>query len=430
MLRFWCCFIVFASSLLSISTVPGDDDAPQPAPDVDAVVTLLDLVIDADEATARDCLGILTRSLQNGQLSPERVDAIRDQLSDRLTAILADADNPLRFDAALLTTSWKDPVGTRISRETFASTKSDTEDRLAALEALIAAGDAGVLTTVQRALSDPDHHSVKFRGQVLTALARLDQPDVAGLVLSRFDDFEPELKPRAVELLTQRPGWTKSLLAAVAAEKIDKGVLNLNQLRRISTFKDEKLQEQFHKLYGTIRDGRDPKREQLVNRMRDFLKGTPGDPHRGIAAFKKLCAQCHKIYGEGADVGPDITRNGRNDWNQLLSNVFDPSLVIGPGYQARQLLTVDGRVVTGLAVEENEQRVVLKVQGGKLETIPRDQIDLYQVSQVSMMPEQLETQFTPQELADLMAFLALDKHPDDPEARYLPGAPRFESQGD
>ncbi len=43
-----------------------------------------------------------------------------------------------------------------------------------------------------------------------------------------------------------------------------------------------------------------------------------------------------------------------------------------------------------------------------------------------MMPEQLETQLTPQEITDLMAFLALDKHPDDPEASYLPGAPRFE----
>ena len=163
-------------------------------------------------------------------------------------------------------------------------------------------------------------------------------------------------------------------------------------------------------------------RQQVINQQRDFLHGTPGDPQRGVAAFKKVCGQCHKIYGEGAEVGPDITRNGRNNWEQLLQNVFDPSAVIGPGYQARTLVTDDGRVLTGLPVEESDQRVVLKIQGGKLETIPSDQIDEYAVSDVSMMPEQLEKQLTPQELADLFAFLALDKPPSDPTGRLLPGA--------
>ena len=58
----------------------------------------------------------------------------------------------------------------------------------------------------------------------------------------------------------------------------------------------------------------------MVNDMDDFLHGTPGDAERGIAAFKKVCAQCHKLYGEGAEVGPDISRNGRNNWEQLLHN--------------------------------------------------------------------------------------------------------------
>ena len=103
--------------------------------------------------------------------------------------------------------------------------------------------------------------------------------------------------------------------------------------------------------------------------------------------------------------------------------MFDPSAVIGPGYQARVLVTEDGRVLTGLPVEESDQRVVLKIQGGKLETIPRDQIDEYVVSETSMMPEQLEKQLTPQEVADLFAFLALDKPPGDATGRLLPGAP-------
>ena len=64
---------------------------------------------------------------------------------------------------------------------------------------------------------------------------------------------------------------------------------------------------------------------------------------------------------------PDL--NGRSSFEQLLSNVLDPSLVIGSAYQARTVITTDGRVLTGLVVEDNPQHVILKMQGGKLETI-------------------------------------------------------------
>ena len=79
--------------------------------------------------------------------------------------------------------------------------------------------------------------------------------------------------------------------------------------------------------------------------------------------------------------------------------------------------------VTGLLVEESPQRVVLKQQGGKLETIPRADIDEVNVSKVSLMPEQLDKQLKPQEIADLFAFLSLDKPPSDPTAKKIPGAP-------
>jgi putative heme-binding domain-containing protein len=136
-----------------------------------------------------------------------------------------------------------------------------------------------------------------------------------------------------------------------------------------------------------------------------------------------VCGQCHKLHGTGQEVGPDITVNGRSNFEQLLSNVFDPSLVIGASYQARTVLTTDGRVITGLLAEDNDQRVVLKVQGGKLETIARGDIEEMKISELSLMPEQLEKQITPAELADLFSLLSLDKRPSDPEAKLIPGAP-------
>lgn len=388
----------------------------------DTVIPLLELVLDADEVTARECLGIVTRAAQNGELTAERVAALSEQLGPRLAPIVADVEHPLRLEAALLAVAWRDPDATRLIREALTRPAAPAATRLAALQSLIAARDPEVFGDAQAILSDAGH-PVEFRQQVLAACGRLDSPDVATFVLSKFDRFEPELQPRALELLTQRPEWSAPLLAAIADKSISKDVLNLNQLRRIASFGDPQLKEQFATIYGALREGRDPDRERLVKLMKNYLEAAPGDPHKGVAAFKKVCAQCHKLYGEGEDVGPDITRNGRNNWEQLISNVFDPSLVIGAGYQARQILTIDGRVLTGLPVEESAQRVVLKVQGGKIETIAREDIEEYRLSDVSLMPEQLEKQLTKQEIADLMSYLALDKPPTDPDARYLPGAP-------
>ena len=100
-------------------------------------------------------------------------------------------------------------------------------------------------------------------------------------------------------------------------------------------------------------------------------------------------------------------------------------LVLTIGYLVTEaetvwLITADGRVLTGLLVEDSPQRVVLKTQGGKLETVPRDDVEESRISKLSLMPEGVEDQLKPQELADLFAFLILDRPPEDPEAKPIP----------
>ena len=78
-----------------------------------------------------------------------------------------------------------------------------------------------------------------------------------------------------------------------------------------------------------------------------------------------------------------------------------------------------------LVVEDNDRRIVLKLQGGKTETVPREQVDEIKLSALSLMPEDLENQLKPQELADLFAYITLDRAPNDPAARPIPGAERL-----
>ncbi|MCA9172006.1 MAG: c-type cytochrome, partial [Planctomycetales bacterium] len=243
-------------------------------------------------------------------------------------------------------------------------------------------------------------------------------------ILSHYAKCPADIRPRLVELLTQRAEWATTLLNAIAREELPRDTLHINQVRRLQNSHNPAVTALVKKLWGQIREGRNPGVEQAIQQVRTWVREMPGDPVRGHAVFKKTCAQCHQIYGEGEQVGPDITRNGRSSYEQLLSNVFDPNLVIGADYQARTLTTQDGRSLSGLLVEDSPERVVLKLQGGKQEVVARADVDELIVSPLSLMPEGWEKQLPPQEVVDLISFLVLDRPPTEKDAQRLPGAER------
>jgi putative membrane-bound dehydrogenase-like protein len=375
----------------------------------------------ADVAATKQFLAGLAARLQTGEISREKVADIKRNLSQTLMKIM----NPNKaeyHDAALLAATLNIPSGVEAAQKFLLAKELSAAIRVRALDALIAAQDTTILKTVGDLLTE-NKSDRKFRGQLIAALGRLDDLKVADTVLAAFPKLESDVQPAAIDLLSQRADWGKKLLKAIADKKVSAAALSVNQVRKLIATRDRELIDLVKKQWGTLREDRNPERERIVNEMRDFLKKTRGDALAGQKIFQNVCAKCHKIHGEGQDVGPDITNNGRSTFDQLLSNVFDPSLVIGAAYQATTVQTTKGRALTGLVVENSPERVILKMEGGKLETIPRDQIEEVTISKVSLMPEGLEKQMKPQELADLFAFLSLDKAPSDPSARKIPGAP-------
>jgi putative heme-binding domain-containing protein len=298
------------------------------------------------------------------------------------------------------------------------------ELRIRAVQAVLYRKVQGTTSTLIAGIlaEDDSRSSGAFRSKVLDAVSSTDDLEVAPAVLKAYSNLPPELQAKAVNLLTHRAEWTKSLLDAIAGNQLPKSVLNVSQLRKLQQSRDPKVAAQVKDLWGTIRDRRDSKRERISVEVRGLVRKMPGNPDSGQAVFKRVCALCHKIYGEGQDVGPDLTSNGRNDFDQLISNVFDPNLVIGPGYQATTIATTDGRILSGLLMENGKERVILKLQGGKAETIQRSQVEEMRTSELSLMPDSFETQLTSQDIVDLCAFLSLDRPPSDPAAKALPGS--------
>ena len=395
---------------------------------VATVSRLLELGFESDATrdVAVNLLKLLAQKLQTGELPaaaiPTLQSSLQPVLSSRSGPLSQAPESEAFFAAAMVATAWRSDAGMSAARTVLQAKGTLPERRLAALQALVAAKDEQVLTVAGPLLTDAAAIPIEWREKLLTAFGPLDTPGVADLLLAQYSKLEPGLQSRAVELLTGRVSWGRRLLTAIGQKQLPAAALNVNQVRKLLALKDAELSKLVTEQWGRIREDRNPAREQVITQMRTLLRQSPGDPVKGQAVYQKVCGQCHKIHGQGAEVGPDITLNGRSSFEQLLSNVFDPNLVIGADYQARIVLTTEGRVITGLLVEDSPQRIVLKVQGGKQEIIPRNQVEEFTVSKLSLMPEDLEKQYQSAEWVDLFAFLTLDKPPSDPTARRLPGS--------
>ena len=87
----------------------------------------------------------------------------------------------------------------------------------------------------------------------------------------------------------------------------------------------------------------------------------------------------------------------------LFEGIIRPSAAIATGFETMMVITVEGKVISGLTVSAGDP-VVLKDSNGKHHTIPQGDIEEMLSSKTSMMPE-LKKQLTAQEIASLVAFL-------------------------
>jgi len=378
--------------------------------DAASVRKIIDVLNQRDVNRAREAFALIAKRLP--ELSTEKIAALRTALE----SILQSTDLSAQLLAARLGIKSVEVAAVRARFESAGETEAV---RLQALESLIAFRDDGLLKAIEPALTS---NSPAFVTRVLNLLGRIEDPKLADVLLGQYTKLRPELQPLALDLLLQREPWARQLLKAVREKRIPV-TLSANHLRKILESNDREAIWEVEKVFGKIREERNPEREKVVAEMANYLREHLGDARAGREVFRKTCAQCHTIYGEGGNVGPDISSNGRASFDQLLSNVFDPSLAIAPAYQVTTIVTLDGRNLTGLVTEEGDQRVVLKMPGEGLEAVPRANIKYAHLSKLSMMPEGLENLMDRRELADLFAFLALDRAPDDPGAKAIPGAP-------
>jgi putative heme-binding domain-containing protein len=166
------------------------------------------------------------------------------------------------------------------------------------------------------------------------------------------------------------------------------------------------VKDEAEKLYAELADARKGETVRLEKLLADMK---PGDVRRGQRVFnsaKTNCIACHKVGYVGGTAGPDLTRiGGIRTERDLLESVLFPSASFVRSYEPYRVVTKDDRVLNGVLKKDAADEIVIVVAADKDERVARTDIESIAPSTISLMPAGLEQQLSPQDLADLIAFL-------------------------
>lgn len=189
------------------------------------------------------------------------------------------------------------------------------------------------------------------------------------------------------------PGFSKQIAEQVAARQRSKDAPpNAGATQTISPPASPRTAEQA------------ARREKIVAQYRESLS-MPTDIERGREVFKKSCSACHLVQGVGHELGPSLMAIKSRGVETLLASILDPNSEVNPQYVNYLVVTLEGRVISGMIVDEGATSITLKKDEGVTETVLRVDIDEIKNTGLSLMPEGLEETLDKQAIADLVAYL-------------------------
>lgn len=252
---------------------------------------------------------------------------------------------------------------------------------------------------------------------VIEALGDLGGDVTGERLLSHWSHWTPAARRAAAETAASRPRWALALLELVNELVIAPSDLPATVVRSLSQSKEKAVRVRAAETIGRYRDSTPDKLELIQEKRLIALQGEP-DFARGREITEQLCLVCHKLHGEGMEVGPDLTGVGRATLDSLLAHIIDPNQIIGIGYENVEVETHDGRIVSGRLIEETDSLVRLLIIGGREEVLARSEIEVFHVSDLSVMPEGLE-QIPDDDFRDMIWYLLNPPQDNRPMTREL-----------
>lgn len=402
-----------------LAEVKPDLSSPTDVATLASVLAIADSLASRNSAAQGEVLRSVLSKLRTGEI---RASAAKESLNKWLDKTKSTGDYRVQLAAFAGDASAIDQVAA-----TLIDRRRSADQRREALETIAITNPSSMQAAVSQWIADLDENKQVddgWRDALLTAVLRHGDSETQRKVLSQLRRLTVGVRSMVAGRMIQRDVTAKLLLAEISSGALEKDMLGPDQIKQLASSTAAEIQASVKEIWGSVRMQDSANRQAVVREMTEYLlKDAHGDAVKGWVVYDRICGQCHKMHGRGYEVGPEITRNGRGSFEQLIVSVFDPSLVIGEAYKSVSVLTTDGRLISGLVTERSNQRIVLKVQGGKLEVIPIDEADEIRDNDQSLMPEGLETQMTRQEMADLFALLSLEQPPETSAAQVIAGTP-------
>lgn len=235
----------------------------------------------------------------------------------------------------------------------------------------------------------------------VASLGQLRQPQIAELLLEAWKSYGPALRTEVLDALLARPAGAKAVLQAVASKQVLPLEIDVARQQRLLQDKSPQIREQATKLLaGTINKDR----QKVIASYRSALTAD-GHPVQGKAIFARTCAACHQLEGVGQKVGPDLSALSNRSKEILLQAILDPNQAVEAKFISYTAVTKNGQIFSGLLASETGTSITLVATDGKTHELLRADLEELFSSGKSAMPEGLEKDIAPAQMADLLAYL-------------------------
>jgi putative membrane-bound dehydrogenase-like protein len=271
------------------------------------------------------------------------------------------------------------------------------EDRIRAI-ALLALLEFPKLQPIAAKLLLPGEPDA-VRLATIKLLGQQRDAKVADLLLEAWPTFTPAPREAALQALSSKPALTGALLSAVEAGRIKPAEISPTARTLLTRISDPKLRERATKLFAASGT-----RAEVIAKYQSALN-LKGDTEAGHKVFQTICAACHRKGDEGRDIGPNLATVLSWTPEQLLTNILDPNREVAPNFLLYIVETNDRRILSGIITNETPATVSLKGADGVEQSLPRSEVKSLKSAGVSLMPEGVEAAITPQQMADVMAFI-------------------------
>jgi putative heme-binding domain-containing protein len=286
-------------------------------------------------------------------------------------------------------------------RKVLVDGKAKLADRQKALAALVAARDKALPAALRSLLKEEG-----LRREALRGLGAFEDAKTPPAILMIYSKLDTAGKRDALTTLASRMSFAKALMAAVARGAVKANELPADIVRQLRAHGVKEINATLDKVWGVSRSTPAAKLAEIARykKLLEAKMNRPVDLPRGRALFQRTCGQCHKLYGEGGEIGPDITGSNRNNLDYLLTNMLDPNAEIPNDYRTTILRTKDNRVLVGV-IRRSEGQSVTIATPAEVVTVAKRDVASIDPQNFSMMPEGLVLALEEDELRDLIAYL-------------------------